>query len=91
MRNFRKNQRGIIAPLAVGIPLILVTVMCWVVIAYPVQTIWDSLNPMMPTSTHGTMSMLNVVMGLTLVIEVVGILVWMGVNSYRKEIVDVPI
>lgn len=89
MRNFRSDQRGIVAAVVVGTTLLLVTLMAWVVTMYPAAMIWDTLAPMMPANTHGTMTLLNNVAGWTLIIEVVGILAWIGVHAYIKETVDV--
>ena len=79
-----------IAQLAVGIVLILTTVMVWVVSMYPAAIFWDAIGSQMPRNTHGTMQMLNNVAGWFLILEVVGILVWIGVWAFKKEIVDVP-
>lgn len=90
MKNLKTNRRGIILPIVVGIPLILATFMLWVVSMYPTTMFWAVINPLMPTSAHGTMTLLNNVAGWVLLIEVIGVLAWMGVWAYQKEIVDVP-
>jgi hypothetical protein len=90
MKNLIKDKRGIILPIAVGIPLILGTFLLWVVSMYPTAIFWSAINPMMPTKAHGIMMLLNNVAGWVLLIEVIGVLAWMAVWAYQREIVDVP-
>ena len=88
--HFRRDRRGIIVPLVVGITLIITTALLWVVSMYPVALFWDAVEPLMPANTHGTMTMLNNVCGWALIVEVAGLLVWMGVHCFRKEVIDIP-
>ena len=92
MRNFRRDRRGIVAPLVVGIPLIMVVTILWVVSMVPAAEVWDALTPMMPNTanTQSTMNMLHNAAGWTLLITVVGVLVWMGVWAFQREVVDIP-
>jgi hypothetical protein len=90
MRNFVKDTRGIIAEAAVGITLIIITAALWIISMYPVQVVWDSVNTLVPNQFHGTMTMLNNVCGWVLLIEVVGLLAWIGVHAFRKETLDTP-
>jgi hypothetical protein len=88
--SFRSDRRGIIAPLIIGISLILTSSMLWVVSMYPVAQIWDALTPMMPREAHNIMEMLNIASGIVLLISVIGTLVWIGVWSSQKETIDIP-
>jgi hypothetical protein len=87
---FRNDCDAIIIPLTVGVVLIIATALLWLVSMYPVNLIWDSLSPMMPDSATHIMTMLNNVCGWALLVEVVGLLIWMGIHTFRKEVVDVP-
>jgi hypothetical protein len=90
VKNFVTDKRGIIAEAAVGITLIIVTATLWIISMYPVQVVWDSVNSQVPNQFHGTMTMLNNVCGWVLLIEVGGLLAWIAVHAFRKEILDTP-
>lgn len=90
MRSFRQNQKGIVAVMAVMIATFLVLVMAWAITMAPVQVVWNTINPMLPSSFHGTMDMINVGCGVTALVLGIGILVWGAVHTMRKEVVDVP-
>lgn len=90
IKRFIQNKRGIVAVLAVGVALIILTAMIWVVSMFAVGNVWDALAPMIPARFHGTMTMLNNVCGWALLIEIVGLAVWMGVHAFKKEVVDIP-
>lgn len=89
-RNFVTDERGMIAEAVIGIVLIIVTATLWIVSMYPVQMIWNSVDALVPSQFHGTMTLLNNVCGWVLLIEVVGLVVWIAIHAFRKETLDVP-
>lgn len=92
-RSLIHNRNGIVLVWAVGISAIIVTVFVWVMTMYPVAMYWDSLAAldMYPPEAFGIINLIHNICGWTLIAIVVGLLSWMLISSFRKEVQQYPI
>ena len=91
MRNFIKDKRGNVIGLVVMIATIFCVAIMWVVSMPAVTKVWDAVFPgAYPTYAAGTMNMLNNVTGWTLLVLVIGTLVYAAALMLRRDPYDIP-
>ena len=91
MRNFIKDQRGNVIGLVVMIVTVFAVAIMWIVSMPAVTKVWEAVYPgAYPAYAAGTMNMLNNVTGWTLLVLIIGTLVYAAALMLRRDPYDIP-
>lgn len=89
MRRLLRNCEGVVIGLVVMVILDVMFAMLWIATMPAVGLVWDIVSPNLPARAAATMTMLNNVCGWSLLILVVGTLVYGAAWATHRDPVDV--
>lgn len=88
MISLRSDNRGVVVGLIVMIASIICVALLYIVSMPAVGMIWDVISPGLPSRATPTMNLLNNVCGWTLLVLVIGTLLYGAALAFKRDPVD---
>jgi hypothetical protein len=91
--NLFKNKKGIVFTWAIAAITIGFTALVWWVVSYPLMMVIETMEGTFtyPAEAYGTIQLVKNVLGWFLGIEVIGVLFWALISSFRRTEQQYPV
>lgn len=90
MRSLRYDNKGNVLGLVVMIMLCFLFAILWIATMPAVGMVWNIVSPNLPAEASGTMDMLNNAMGWTLLVFIVGTIIYGAAWATHRNVVEYP-